>query len=216
LRRARCRVDLRLYVLTDREAARRSHEEQVEAAIDGGATAIQLRDKVLPDRDLIAVGDRVAALCRRAGVVFIVNDRAHLALDCGADGVHVGPDDLPVSAARQIVGPRKIVGGSAGTIEEAQRVQSDGADYLGVGSVYATTSKSDAGEAIGLDRLVEIVRAVQIPVVGIGGITPETAAAVIRAGAAGVAVIAAVVGQPDIAAASRRLRERIDAARNGC
>jgi thiamine-phosphate pyrophosphorylase len=162
------------------------------------------------------VGRRVAALCRRAGVVFIVNDRAHLAVDCGADGVHVGPDDLPVSAARQIVGPRKIVGASAGTIEEAQRAQFDGADYLGVGSVYATTSKSDAGEAIGLDRLVEIVRAVQIPVVGIGGITPETAAAVIRAGAAGVAVIAAVVGQPDIAAASRRLRERIDAARNGC
>jgi thiamine-phosphate pyrophosphorylase len=214
--RARCRVDLRLYVLTDRDIARRSHEEQVEAAIDGGATAIQLRDKVLPDRDLIAVGRRVAALCRRAGVVFIVNDRAHLAVDCGADGVHVGSDDLPVSAARQIVGPRKNVGASAGTIEEAQRAQSDGADYLGVGSVYATTSKSDAGEAIGLDRLVEIVRAVQIPVVGIGGITPETAAAVIRAGAAGVAVIAAVVGQPDIAAASRRLRERIDAARNGC
>lgn len=208
-------MDLTLYVLTDRGISGRPHEEQVDAAIAGGATAIQLREKALPAGDVVAIGRRIAATCRRAGVLCIVNDRADVAAWCGTDGVHVGQDDLPVRAARQILGHGKIVGASAGTIIEAQRAQAEGADYLGVGSVFATSTKPDAGEPLGVARLAEIIRAVTIPVVGIGGITAENAGDVIRAGAAGVAVIAAVVGQEDIAAAGRRLRERIDAARDG-
>ncbi len=208
-------MDLTLYVLTDRGISGRTHEEQVEAAIRGGATAIQLREKALPAGDVVAIGRRIAAICRQAGVLFIVNDHADVAARCGADGVHVGQCDLLVPTARQILDGGKIVGASAGTIDESRRAQAAGADYLGVGSVFATSTKPDAGEPLGVARLAEIIRAVTIPVVGIGGITAENAAEVVRAGAAGVAVIAAVVGQEDIAAAARRLRERIDAARNG-
>ncbi len=208
-------MDLTLYVLTDRAISGRTHEEQADAAIRGGATAIQLREKGRPADEVVAIGRRIAGLCRQAGVLFIVNDRPDVALRCGAHGVHVGPDDPPVPAARQILGRRKILGASAGTITEAQRAQADGADYLGVGSVFATSTKSDAGKPLGIAGLAEVIRAVTIPVVGIGGITAENAAGVIRAGAAGVAVIAAVVGHEDITAAAQRLRERIDAARNG-
>lgn len=208
-------MDLTLYVLTDIKVSGRTHEEQAEAALSGGATAIQLREKSMPAGDVVAIGRRIAAICRRWNALFIVNDRADLAVECGAGGVHVGPDDLAVSAARRIVGDGRIVGASAGTIDEAQRAQSEGADYLGVGSVFATSAKPDAGEPIGIAGLAQIIHAITIPVVGIGGITADNAAAVLRAGAAGVAVITAVVGQDDIAAAARRLRERIDAARNG-
>jgi len=206
-------VDLRLYVITDRVLSGRSHEAQAEAAIAGGATAIQLRDKTAPARVLVEVGERLAVLCRARGVVFIVNDRADVAMACGADGVHVGEDDLPVAAARRLLGPAKIVGASAGTVEAARRAEAEGADYLGVGAVFSTGTKADAGEAIGLEALARIARAVRIPVVGIGGITVENAAAVIRAGAAGVAVVSAVVAQPDIAAAARALRAQVDGAR---
>lgn len=208
-------MDLTLYVLTDRVISGRPHEEQAEAAIRGGATAVQLREKALPAGDVVAVGRRIAVICRRFGTVFIVNDRADIAAECGADGVHVGPDDVSIPSARKIVGAGRIVGASAGTIEEAQRAQALGADYLGVGSVFATSTKPDAGEPLGVARLGEIVRAVTIPVVAIGGITADNAAEVVRAGAAGIAVIAAVVGQEDIAAAAGRLRERINAARDG-
>jgi thiamine-phosphate pyrophosphorylase len=207
-------VDLTLYVLTDRQVSGRSHEEQVNQAIRGGATAIQLREKALPARVIVEIGKRIAAECRRSGVLFIVNDRADVAAACGADGVHVGQDDLPVDAARRIVGSAKIVGVSAGTVDEALRAQDEGADYLGVGSVFATSTKPDAGDAIGIGTFGRIARGARIPVVGIGGITADNAAEVIRAGAAGVAVIAAVVGERDIAAAAQRLRERIDAARD--
>lgn len=207
-------MDLTLYVLTDRLVSGRPHEEQVEQAIQGGATAIQLREKTLSSRDVVEIGRRIAGICKRSGVLFIVNDRADVAVACGADGVHVGQDDLPVPVARKIVARGKIVGASAGTIAEAQRAQAEGADYLGVGSVFPTSTKPDAGEPLGVAALAEVIRAVRVPVVGIGGITAENVAEVIRAGAAGVAVVAAVVGQDDIAAAARRLRERIDAARD--
>ncbi len=207
-------MDLTLYVLTDRLLSGRSHEEQVDQAIRGGATAIQLREKTVPAREVVEIGKRVAAICRSSGVLFIVNDRADVAVACEADGVHVGQDDLPVTAARQIVGSGEIVGASVGTVGEAVRAQHEGADYLGVGSVFSTPTKPDAGTAIGVEEFRRITRAVRIPVVGIGGITADNAGEVIRAGAAGVAVIAAVVGQRDITAAARRLRERIDAARD--
>jgi len=201
-----------VYVITDRAVGRgRPHEAMVAAAIAGGASLVQLREKTASTREFVEAAARARAATAAAGIPLIINDRVDVALAVDADGVHVGPDDLPVAAARRLLGPHKIVGASAGTVEEAVAAERAGATYLGVGSVFATSSKSDAGAPIGVTGLREIVRAVRIPVVGIGGITAENAARVIAAGAAGVAVISWVVAAEDIASATRRLVEVVRA-----
>jgi thiamine-phosphate pyrophosphorylase len=208
------RFDLSLYVIADRSiGGDRPLEEIVAAAIRGGATMVQLRDKMRPIRDVVAAGRRLLAITRPAGVPLIVNDRADVALAIGADGVHLGPDDLPVTDARSLLGPDGIVGASAGTIDEAVRAEADGADYLGVGSVFATTSKADAGEAIWPEGLAQIRAAVGIPIVAVGGITAGNAPEAVRAGAQGVAVISAVVGADDVREAAHRIAEAVRAAR---
>jgi len=205
--------DWRVYVITDARHARgRSHREIAEAAIRGGATAVQLRMKEEPARVILDVARAIVPLCRAAGVAFIMNDRLDVAMLAGADGVHVGQDDLPAADARTLLGPRALIGVSAATVEEAIAAERAGANYLGVGAVYGTATKSDAGAPVGLTRLTEIRRAVRLPLVGIGGITVENAAAVIRAGALGVAVITAVTRAEDMAGAVRRLREAVDGA----
>jgi thiamine-phosphate pyrophosphorylase len=206
------RFDLRVYVITHAGFRGRSHEDVARAAVAGGATALQLRDKENPGRALVATARRLVALANPAGVPVVVNDRVDVALAAGADGAHVGEDDLPVADARRLLGPERIVGASAGTVEEARRAEQEGADYLGVGPVFPTATKADAGEAIGLDGLGKIVAAVRVPVVGIGGITVENAAQVILAGAAGVAVVSAVAGADDMVEATRRLRQAVDLA----
>jgi len=207
------RGDWRVYVITDSHQARgRSHREIAEAAIRGGATAVQLRMKDEPARVMLEAAREIAPLCRAAGVAFIVNDRVDVALISGADGVHVGQDDLPARDVRALMGPRALIGVSAATVEEGEAAERMGADYLGVGAVYPTGTKPDAGAPVGLARLGEIRRAVRLPLVGIGGITADNAAAVIRAGASGVAVITAVTMAKDMAAATRRLRKEVDAA----
>ena len=207
------RGDWRVYVITDARHPRgRSHREIAEAAIRGGATAVQLRMKEEPARVILDVARAIVPLCRAAGVAFIMNDRLDVAMLAGADGVHVGQDDLPAADARTLLGPRALIGVSAATVEEAIAAERAGANYLGVGAVYGTATKSDAGAPVGLTRLTEIRRAVRLPLVGIGGITVENAAAVIRAGALGVAVITAVTRAEDMAGAVRRLREAVDGA----
>lgn len=206
------RLDLRVYVITDRTFRGRSHEDVARAALVGGATVLQLRDKQASGRELVGWARQLRALTRRARVTFLVNDRVDVALAADADGAHVGDEDLPVADARRLLGPGRVVGASAGTVEEALRAQQEGADYLGVGPVFPTATKADAGTAIGLEGLRRIASAVRIPVVGIGGITADNAAEVIRAGAAGVAVISAVAGADDMVQAARRLREVVDAA----
>jgi thiamine-phosphate diphosphorylase len=202
-----------VYVITDsRQSRGRSHREIAEAAIRGGATAVQLRMKAEPARVVLDAAREIARICRAAGVTFIVNDRADVALIAQADGVHIGQDDLPVRDVRALMGSRALIGVSAATVEEGQAAEREGADYLGVGAVYATATKADAGAPVGLARLREIRRAVRLPLVGIGGITPDNAAAVIQAGASGVAVITAVTQADDMAAAVRRIREDVDAA----
>ncbi len=209
----RLREALRLYVITDRGLARgRSEVDIVRAAIQGGATAIQLRWKTGPLSEAVQLGRALRALCREAGVLFVVNDRVDLALVLEADGVHVGVSDLPIAETRRLVSDAMVVGFSPETLEQALAAEAAGADYLGVGPVYPTGTKPDAGPAVGLEHLERIARAVRIPVVGIGGITAENAAGVVRAGAVGVAVISAVVGAEDVREAAARLRRVVDAA----
>jgi thiamine-phosphate pyrophosphorylase len=199
-----------LYVITGREAAGdRPLAEVVQAAIAGGATIVQLREKSATTREIIQLGQVLHRITRESDIPLIVNDRVDIALALDAEGVHVGEEDMPAALARDLIGPDRILGVSAGTVEEARQAEEDGADYLGVGDIYGTPSKPGAGVPIGVQGLREIARSVSIPVVGVGGITADNAAAVIEAGAAGVAVISAVVGAPDPEAAGRQLREVI-------
>lgn len=206
-------TDWSLYVITDREVAgRRPLTEVVRAAVAGGATVVQLREKKATTREMIELGQALHEITRAGGVPLIVNDRVDVALAIDAEGVHVGQADMPAPLARRLIGLNRILGVSAGTVAEACQAEMDGADYLGVGDVFGTPTKPDAGVPIGVEGLAEIARSVSIPVVGIGGITAENAAQVIRAGAVGVALISAVIGAKDVEAAARRLREVVDAA----
>jgi len=206
-------MDWTLYVITDPRLSRgRSHLEVAQAAIRGGATVIQLRDKEATTRQLVETGRVLRDLTRRMGVAFIVNDRVDVALAVEADGVHLGVDDMPVPIARHLLGPEAIIGFSPETLDQARQAEAEGANYLGVGAVFGTGTKPDAGPPIGVKGLREMVQAVSIPVVAIGGITTDNAARCIQAGAAGVAVISAVVAAEDVEAAARRLREQLEKA----
>src|SRR3984893_4751261 len=197
---------LRLHVLTDHQWSRgRDNITVVKAAIDGGATTIQLRNKTASTRVLIEEGLALRALTRERGALLIVNDRVDVALAVEADGAHVGQDDMPADLARRLLGPKHILGFSAANIEEADEAVTGGADYLGVGPIFPSPGKADAGPATGVHLLTELAKRYTIPLIAIGGITAENATEVIRAGACGVAVITAVVYAEDITAASRRL-----------
>lgn len=203
-------IDYRLYVLTDRRLTP-DVATAVEQAILGGATVVQLREKGATTREWLRVGREVMAVCRRHGVPFIVNDRVDVALALDADGVHLGPDDMPLSLARRLLGEDKIIGISAGTEEEARLAEAEGADYLGIGAVFATGSKEDAGEPIGVDGFLRVSRAApSLPAVAIAGITVERAEEVMDQGADGVAVISAVFGADDVRQAAEAMRAAVD------
>jgi thiamine-phosphate diphosphorylase len=207
-------VRLDVYVITGASHSRgRGHVQVVSEAIRGGADVIQLREKDLSSRDLVEAGRQLRRLTREAGVLFIVNDRVDVALAVDADGVHVGQDDMPADIVRRLIGPDKILGVSAATPEEALRAKADGADYLGVGAIYATSTKADAGAATGPARLGEIRRAVDLPLVAIGGLNVHNAAEAVSHGADGVAVISAVVGAPDVYSATLALKAVVEEAK---
>lgn len=166
--------------------------EIAKEALEGGVTLLQLREKEAPLREVLRQGKLLRELCRSYKVPFVVNDRVDVAILLEADGVHVGQDDIPGLEARKLLGEDKIVGISAGTMEEAEWAVSQGADYLGVGAVYATSTKKDAGEAIGTGLIRQISERWSIPMVGIGGIQHDNAVQVIQAGADGVAVVSAI------------------------
>ncbi len=203
-----------LYVITDELlSGGRTHEEQARAALAGGAGVIQLRDKTASSARLYEAAVTMRRLCRDAGALLIINDRVDIALAADADGVHLGPDDLPVAVARRLL-PGRLIGASAGTVAEAIAAERDGAGYLGTGAIYeARGSKADAGAPVGPERVRAIRAAVRLPIVGIGGIKVENAAPVIAAGADGVAVITGVVAAPDIAVAARALLAVVAGAR---
>lgn len=203
---ARLAERLRLIVVTDASlAAPRPVTEVVSEAVRAGASAVQLRNKGEPARDLMQVGRDLRRVTRVAGALLFVNDRLDLALALDADGVHLGPEDLPVGAVRDAAPRNLLIGRSADDPEVARRAVRDGADYIGCGTVFKTSTKRDAGEVIGLDGLARVVRAVSVPVVGIGGIDEDRCAAVHRTGAAGIAVIGAVMESPDVAGTVRSL-----------
>jgi len=196
----------RLHVLTDTELqSRYSHEELAELAIAGGAGVIQFRQKQGSTRQMIETARHMHAICRRRNAKLIINDRLDVALAAGADGVHLGQDDFPMALARQILGPDKIIGGSASTMEEAGLCLAEGVDYIGLGPVFPTTSKDDAGPAGGLELVRRVSREFGLPVIAIGGIDAARASEVIRAGAHGMAVISAVCCQADPQAAAAEL-----------
>jgi len=205
---------LDLYVITDEGlAGGLPHSEIARRAVLGGADAIQLRDKTLPPRDMVRVGREIREITRSAGAFFIVNDRLDIALACGADGIHLGQDDMMCCTARQLSPAGFIIGASVGSVDEALDAERQGADYVAVSPVFSTGSKANAGPGYGLATVGEIRAAVSIPVIAIGGIGPANAADVIGAGADGIAVISAVVSQPDITAAARDLAAIIAAAK---
>jgi thiamine-phosphate pyrophosphorylase len=201
----------RLYVITDEELSHgRSHVEIAKAAILGGADVIQLRDKRAGSRNLYETALQIRKLTNEVGVQFIVNDRLDIALAVNADGLHVGQDDLPTAVAREYLGPRKILGVSIRTVEEALLAEKDGADYLGAGPVFeARSTKADAGEPRGIQLIRNICSKIALPIVAIGGINHENISSVIEAGAQCAAVISAVVSAQNIADATRSLKNKI-------
>jgi len=199
---------LRLYAVTDRAwVGRQTLPQQVEAALKGGATCVQLREKHLDDADMLAEAKTISALCRAYHVPFILNDNVPLAKLCGADGVHVGQDDLSAAETRRLLGPDKIIGVSAQTVEQAILAEQRGADYLGVGAVFHTGSKADA-EDVSHETLTAICNAVKIPVIAIGGITRDNVTELSGSGICGIAVISAIFAQKDIVSATKDLKEQ--------
>ena len=196
----------RLHVLTDTDLQNCfPHIELAELAIAGGADTIQFRQKTGETIQMIRIAEQVQALCKRAGVSFIINDRVDVAIASHADGVHLGQGDFPIPLARKLLGEGAIIGGSAGNEEEARKCLLEGADYIGFGPVYPTSSKEDAGPASGLDLLRQVVEKIPLPIIAIGGINKDNTVLVKESGAYGIAVISAVCCEKNPEEATRCL-----------
>ena len=193
---------------------RLSHLELAELAIAGGADIIQYRQKSGTTKEMIRITGQMQAVCRRAGVTFIVNDRLDVALASKTDGIHLGQDDFPIPLARKILGKKAVIGGSSGTLEGARKCLQEGADYVGFGPVFPTTSKEDAAPAGGLDLLEQVVKEIALPIIAIGGINQENTPLVMKTGAYGIAVISAVCYQEDPKEAARVLRKLMESGRH--
>lgn len=199
-----------LYAVTDRAwVGRQSLYEQVECALRGGATIVQLREKQLDEESFLAEGREIAALCRSYGVPLIINDNVELAIACGADGVHVGQEDMAASKARKRLGDGMILGVSAHNVQEALQAVRDGADYLGSGAVFGSSTKTNVSP-MKRETLCAICSAVDIPVVAIGGVTKEKLPQLAGTGISGAAMVSAIFGAPDIEAECRELRALLE------
>ena len=207
--------DYSLYLVTDRALSLgRSTVEVVRAAIRGGVSCVQLREKGCSTREFMDEARLLKALLAGTGVPLFINDRLDVALAVGADGVHLGQNDLHIADARRLVGNRMIIGISAESVADAIRAEAEGADYIGASPVFTTPTKTDTAPPLGLDGLRAIRRAVQLPLVAIGGIDADNAAQVLRAGADGLAVVSAIVSAPCPRTAAAVLRQRIQSTHN--
>ena len=208
-------LDYSLYLVTDRTLSLgRSTVEVVRAAIRGGVSCVQLREKGCSTREFMDEARLLKALLAGTGVPLFINDRLDVALAVGADGVHLGQNDLAIADARRLVGNRMIIGISAESVADAVRAEAEGADYIGASPVVTTPTKTDTAPPLGLDGLRAIRRAVQLPLVAIGGIDADNAAQVLRAGADGLAVVSAIVSAPCPRTAAAVLRQRIQSTHN--
>lgn len=197
---------LRLYAVTDRAwVGKLTLPQQVEAALKGGATCVQLREKNLADSSVLAEAREISALCKQYRVPFILNDNVALAAQCGADGVHLGQEDMDPAQARRILGPDAIIGVSAHNVAEAKAAVAAGADYLGCGAMFATTTKTNV-TALPKETLRAICAAVGVPVVAIGGISKQNLLSLAHCGEAGVALVSAIFAAEDIEEECRELR----------
>jgi thiamine-phosphate pyrophosphorylase len=199
---------LRVYLVADPDHVRGEFVPMVAAAVRGGVTAVQLRCKERTDREILSLAKELRTLTSMNNAMFLINDRLDIALACGADGLHLGVDDLPLAHAHRIA-PHLVLGYSPETDDQAELAASLGAGYLGVGPVFGTATKPDAGDAIGLETISRRVRLAGIPVIGIGGITPRNSASVLGAGAVGVAVVSAISMNDDPEAAARSFIDSI-------
>jgi thiamine-phosphate pyrophosphorylase len=200
-------ADYTLYLVADADfAAGRELPGLVKAAVAGGVTVVQLRAKSLAGREFIELGSEIARALAGTGVPFLVNDRVDVAVACGAAGVHLGQEDVPVRLARSLLGPAGTIGVSVNTEEEARRAELEGADYLGAGPAFATATKATDLPVLGPEGIGRIKRAVRIPVVAIGGVGPGNAPALAETGADGIAVVSAILGAPDARRAAGELR----------
>ena len=201
----------KLHILTDTVLQSRfSHMEITRLAIAGGADTIQYRQKSGSTREMIEAARNMKQLCSETGVTFIVNDRLDVAIAAEAHGVHLGQDDFPIPMARELLGEDRVIGGSAATLDEARKCLREGADYVGFGPVYPTSSKDDAGPVSGIDILKQVVEIIPLPIIAIGGVDAENIPDVIRAGAHGIAVISAVCCQDNPEEATRSLYEALN------
>jgi thiamine-phosphate pyrophosphorylase len=200
-----------LYAIIDSQLlGKRNHIKVAEELIKGGTSVIQLRDKFTPKAELLPIAQKLRKLCAEKDVLFIVNDYLDIAMACGADGLHLGQEDLPVSVTRRLLPMDMILGCSVNTVEQAKNAEADGADYIAVGSMYPTTSK-EKPRVVGVERLRQVRGAVSLPLVAIGGINKDNANEVAANGADAVAVISALLGAKDIAQAARRIINSFEA-----
>jgi thiamine-phosphate pyrophosphorylase len=208
-------VDYSLYLVTDRDLSRgRATLEIVRAAVAGGVSCVQLREKNCSTAEFIREALEIRDFLGSRGIPLIINDRLDVALAVAADGVHLGQTDMPYQMARDIAGADFLIGISAESLEDAIEAAGQGADYLGVSPIYDTPTKTDTAPALGLSGLRAIREAVDIPLVGIGGLNRDNAASVVASGADGVAVVSAIVSADDPRSAARQLRDEIDRGKN--
>jgi thiamine-phosphate pyrophosphorylase len=198
-----------IYVITERK---RGHIEVAQAALDGGARTIQLRDKTASTWQMVAWAEKIRRLCDQYRALFIINDRLDVAMAAGAWGVHLGTDDMPVPHARRILGREAVIGASVANVFEATAAQAAGASYVTIGAIYDTQTKPDAGAPIGPHSIVEVKAAVSIPVIAIGGIHLKQVAECRKLGADAVAVVSAVTEAPDMIQATKDLVQAWEAA----
>ncbi|MGF7059398.1 thiamine phosphate synthase [Brassicibacter mesophilus] len=202
-------IDYALYLVTDRNIlGNKDLYISIEQAIQGGVSLIQLREKNTTTREFYDLALKVKKITDKYNTPLIINDRLDIALAIDADGLHIGPDDIPINVARKLLGPDKILGASTSSLNEALEAQSQGADYLGVGAMFPTKTKKDT-ESVNLNELEQIKSSVRIPVVGIGGINETNAKKIINTGADGIAVVSAILGKNDICLAAKNLHSLI-------